>query len=83
MGWFHGLDSTHIQDRCRQPGPVTQMLHEALDGQDVALQASPCPRGFAGKPKPMAHNICLTVTPPAEADHCRARNDGLLRFVVL
>lgn len=51
MGWYNGLHSIPIQHRCRQPGAVAQMLHEAHDGQDVALQASPCPRGFVGKPR--------------------------------
>lgn len=83
MGWYHGLESISIGDRCRQPGPVAQMLHEALDEQDAALQVSPCPRGFAGKPDTMAHNICPTVRPPTEADYRRARSDGLPRVVVL
>lgn len=52
MDCYNGLHSIPRQEQRRQPGAVAQMLHEAYERQDVVLQASPCPRGFAQQPTP-------------------------------
>lgn len=48
-------------------------------GKMLPRKRRPAHVGLQGSVAPVAHNICSTVTPRAEADYHKARNDGLLR----
>lgn len=79
MGWYNGLHSNPIQHRCRQPGPVAQMLQRPAMGNMLPCKRRPAHVGLRGSLDPMACNTCPTVTPAGEADCRKARNDGMLR----